>query len=380
MRHVLLEAEDGPLLEMNRLVYNSAKNLRVVERARLLLVVRSLRPGVARVNRLINLRSLQDTRLDGVRLKVDVQVPVLHLLRVGDELVQVFDAIDTFWRLLEKTLTDVGHDALTLANLGRDTDQSAQLRRQINVLPFLTDFEQGLVDCTNGDVISRAEVVDHISAGALIAMVENVFLRVHVPLDLVHFVRAVRSVVGHDNSALELTINERGVVTSAALLNERQTVVNREELGYVVNDKVEAALEDPRGREETRPRLDLALENLCLAGHEETRVPTNLPQRRVSQTVLDDTVDEAEGDRVVLHLRVVQAVQEEGRALLNDDSVVATVERLRRLQRQAVLDRAHGEQVASDEDKLEEDLSQLISVRVDDLVLLECLKLAHGGS
>ena len=34
MLHVLLEAEDGPLFEMDRLVYDGAKDLRVVERAR----------------------------------------------------------------------------------------------------------------------------------------------------------------------------------------------------------------------------------------------------------------------------------------------------------------------------------------------------------
>ena len=32
--HILLEAEDGPLLEMDRLVYDGAEDLRVVERAR----------------------------------------------------------------------------------------------------------------------------------------------------------------------------------------------------------------------------------------------------------------------------------------------------------------------------------------------------------
>ena len=34
MVDVLLEAEDGPLLEMDRLVYDGAEDLRVVERAR----------------------------------------------------------------------------------------------------------------------------------------------------------------------------------------------------------------------------------------------------------------------------------------------------------------------------------------------------------
>lgn len=43
---------------------------------------------------------------------------------------------------------------------------------------------------------------------------------------------------------------------------------------------------------------------------------------------------------MVLHLRVVQVVQEEGRDFLDDNCVVATIKWLRRLQRKAVLDRA----------------------------------------
>ena len=274
------------------------------------------------MNRLINLRSLEDASFNSVGLKVDVQVPVLHLLRVCDELVEVLDAVNAFWRLLEETLTDVSHDALTLANLGRDTDQSAQLGRKINVLAFLTDFEQRLMHCTNADVVSRAEIIDHVGASALITMIKDVVLRVHVPLDLMYLVCAVRSIVRHDNGTFELAIDEGGVVARTTLLDQRQAVVDREELRDVVDDKIESALENPRRREETGPCLNLALEDLCLTRHEEARVPTNLSQRRIPQTILDHTVDEAQTDRIVLHLRVVQVVQEEGRDFLNDNSVI----------------------------------------------------------
>lgn len=178
------------------------------------------------MNRLVNLRSLKDASLDGVGLEVDVQVPVLHFLRVSDELVEVLDATDAFWRLLEKTLTDVSHDALVLANLGRDTDQCAQLGWQINVLPLLTDFEQRLVHRTDADVVSRAEVINHIGASALITMIKDVVLRVHVPLNLMHLVRAVRSIVRHDNGTFELAIDEGGVVARTTLLDQRQAVVD----------------------------------------------------------------------------------------------------------------------------------------------------------
>jgi hypothetical protein len=52
------------------------------------------------------------------------------------------------------------------------------------------------------------------------------------------------------------------------------------------------------------------LEDLCLRGHEEPGVSTDLAELRVSETVLDDTVDEAERDRVVFHLGVVEIIEQ----------------------------------------------------------------------
>lgn len=59
--------------------------------------------------------------------------------------------------------------------------------------------------------------------------------------------------------------------------------------------------------------------------HEEARVSTDLPQLGVSQTILDDAVDEAQGDWVVLHLGTIQFVEEECRTLLDHDRVIPTV-------------------------------------------------------
>ena len=83
---------------------------------------------------------------------------------------------------------------------------------------------------------------------------------------------------------------------------------------------------------------------------------------------------------MVLHLGIVQLVEQECGALFDNDGVIPPVERLGGLKRQAVLDLAHGEQVASDEDELQEDLAELVVVRVDDLIFLEGLELAHGGA
>jgi len=132
-------------------------------------------------------------------------------------------------------------------------------------------------------------------------VVEDVLLRVHVPLDLVDFVGSVRTVIGHHNRTFKLSIDEVSVESVSAVLDESQAMVNRQELGDVVDDQVQASLKDPRAGKEARPGLNLVLELLGLQRHEETRVATDLSQSRVSKTVLDDAVDETEGDWMVLH-------------------------------------------------------------------------------
>lgn len=69
------------------------------------------------------------------------------------------------------------------------------------------------------------------------------------------------------------------------------------------------------------------MENLSLSWHEESWVSTNLTELRVTEGVLNDTVDETQSNRMILHLGVVEIVEEESRAFLDDDGVVSTIER-----------------------------------------------------
>jgi hypothetical protein len=46
---------------------------------------------------------------------------------------------------LEEALPDVGHDSLVLPDSGWNSYEGAELRWEINVLSFLTDFKQRLV-------------------------------------------------------------------------------------------------------------------------------------------------------------------------------------------------------------------------------------------
>lgn len=70
-------------------------------------------------------------------------------------------------------------------------------------------------------------------------------------------------------------------------------------------------MENPRRGEKAGPRLDLALEHLRLGWHEESGVPADLPELGVPEAVLDDAVDEAQRDWVVLHLGVVEIIEQE---------------------------------------------------------------------
>ena len=51
-------------------------------------------------------------------------------------------------------------------------------------------------------------------------MIENVFLWIHVPLDLVDFVSSVWAVVGHDNGTFELPVDKVHVVAVTTFLDQ----------------------------------------------------------------------------------------------------------------------------------------------------------------
>jgi hypothetical protein len=83
---------------------------------------------------------------------------------------------------------------------------------------------------------------------------------------------------------------------------------------------------------------------------------------------------------VILHLGVVEIVEQEGGDLLDDNCVVPPVEGRGCLKRNLVFDGGRREEVAPDEYELEEDLLQLLSVGVDYLVFLESFKCAKRAS
>jgi hypothetical protein len=109
-------------------------------------------------------------------------------------------------------------------------------------------------------------------------VVENVLFWVHIPLDLMNFVSSMGTIIGHDDSSLELSIDKIHIVAVTAFFNQSKTMIYRQELRYIVDNKIKTPLKYPRGCEESRPCFNLVLEHLGLFWHEETWVATNLTQ------------------------------------------------------------------------------------------------------
>lgn len=134
------------------------------------------------------------------------------------------------------------------------------------------------MNCSDGNIVGSAEVVNHIGSSSLVTVVKDIVFRVHVPLDLMDFVCSVGSVVSHNDCSFEFTINEVCIISHSTFFNQSKAMVNRKEFRDVIDDKIKTSLEDPGRCEETWPSLNLALEDLGLLGHEESRVTTDLSQ------------------------------------------------------------------------------------------------------
>jgi hypothetical protein len=70
--------------------------------------------------------------------------------------------------------------------------------------------------------------------------------------------------------------------------------------------------------------LNSVVKNFGLRGHEEAWVAANLAKLAVAHLGLDDAVDEAEGEGVLLHFHGVQVVESELGNALNPDGKLPT--------------------------------------------------------
>lgn len=69
----------------------------------------------------------------------------MDLFGVCNHSIELFDASNSLWWLLEEALSNISHDSLVLSDFGGDSDEGAELWRKVNVLSLLTNFEERLV-------------------------------------------------------------------------------------------------------------------------------------------------------------------------------------------------------------------------------------------
>lgn len=274
--HILLEADDGEAFKSFRLVHHRIKAVRVIQGARngrvsflprrtrlllLLVVVVAAGSLLLEVGRLVDLRLIEDLGFDRVGVQLDVETPLLDLLAAGDHFIQLLNGVDTVVRLLEQTLAHLGHGLFILTHLLGNSDKHGEFRRQIDVLALLFDLEEGLAHLLDLLVVLLLEVDRHGDGLAGLALLEVARLWAHVEPHIAHFVSLVVSVAGHHDGALEfvdhrfLVLLDLGRVVGVAeaflteafhlFINQLEAVVNRKILADVVDNEVEAALEDP---------------------------------------------------------------------------------------------------------------------------------------
>lgn len=147
--------------------------------------------------------------------------------------------------------------------------------------------------------------------------------------------------------------------TSHLLLDQVETVVDRQVFGNVVNDQVQASLEDPRRGEEARPGLNSIVEGLGLRWHEEAWVSSDLAELRVAHLRLDDRVDEIKSEGVVFHLHGVQVVEGKLRDSLNRNGEFTAEVSLLGFEVNTFVDGRGREDVVADADIVDEDTLQL---------------------
>lgn len=119
-------------------------------------------------------------------------------------------------------------------------------------MAFLLDFKKRLVKAHYLFVVLLTEILDHRNCLASFALLEPGCLWTHVPANAADFVGFVVSVASHHNCMLKLVVdcllnlNSLGglaceflsflVESEHLLVNELETVVNRQVLADVIND------------------------------------------------------------------------------------------------------------------------------------------------
>lgn len=69
------------------------------------------------------------------------------------------------------------------------------------------------------DIIRRVEVINHIGSGFFVAVVKDIILRIHFPLDLMDFVSPVWAIFGHDDGSFKFSVHKIMVIPLEPILD-----------------------------------------------------------------------------------------------------------------------------------------------------------------
>ena len=156
------------------------------------------------VGRLEDLRLLEDLGLDSVGIELNIEAPLLDFLALSNHFVQLLNRVNSVMRLLEETLSHLGHGLFIFSDTLRNTDKHGEFWRQINVLALLLDLKEGLLHFQDLLIILLFEVSSHGNSRASLALLEVTGLRAHIETHIADLVRLMMAVARHDDSALEL--------------------------------------------------------------------------------------------------------------------------------------------------------------------------------
>ena len=128
-------------------------------------------------------------------------------------------------------------------------------------MSLLLDLEERLVHLQDLFIILLLEVGGHRNSRTCLTLLEIARLRAHIEAHITNFISLVMAIARHDDGALKLIeysllelLRLRRVAGVAVallseafhlLIDELQAVVNRQILADIVDDQVEATLEDP---------------------------------------------------------------------------------------------------------------------------------------
>jgi len=147
-----LQAEDCKVFKGFRLVHHLIETIRVVKRASWHLRTRvSLHFALLHITRVHSLfleiwgfkdlGAVKDTSFNSVGRTLNLQSPLFNLLRPSNHGVKIADRLYAVVGLLEEAHSHGSHNSLVFTDALRDANQCAKFWWQVDVLPFLLNFE-----------------------------------------------------------------------------------------------------------------------------------------------------------------------------------------------------------------------------------------------